>query len=71
MRIRRDIEILGMQTQQHIPHTTADQKSLKSGIMQPIQYLERVFGYLVPGNRMGGTRNDSGFDFFWDPFVFQ
>lgn len=40
--IRSHIEILGLPTQQQIPHPTADQIGLIASLPQAVKYLERI-----------------------------
>ena len=63
VRIRRNIEILRVQTEQCITHATADKKSLESRLVQPVQHLERTPGNFVPGYVVGGARNNGGAGF--------
>jgi hypothetical protein len=41
-RIRRDIEIFGVQLQYRVAHAAADEKCLISGLVQPVQHFQRA-----------------------------
>ena len=55
--VGRYIEVLGMQLQHGIAHTTADQKCLVTRLMQSIQDFQCGLGYLVSGDVVGGAGN--------------
>ena len=44
MRIRRDVEVLGLDAEQQIANRTADKERLKTGVGQPVQHSEGIFG---------------------------
>ena len=60
-----------MQVQQGVTHRAADQECLVASLVQPVQHLQRAFGYLVPGNGMSGARDDLGSDGLLGPAVIQ
>ena len=60
-RIRRHIEVLGMQLKHGVTDATAHQERLVAGLVQSIQNLECTLGELCPGDVVGGAGNDSWF----------
>ena len=56
--LRRDVEIFRMTVQKEVTNTSAHQKRLVAGVIQPIEHLDGVVGDVRPADVVSGARDD-------------
>ena len=61
LRVRADVEVLRLAAEHQVAHAPPDQVRHVAGVVQPVEDLEGVGGYVSSGDRMLGPGDDPRF----------